>query len=247
MLKKKNYLKKQDSKQVAMHVNKQIKQKNNELAVTQEQRDKYFEKYSNKYKDKPEDIRKANIYIQREVYEKIHVKGIENTNIERLLDITINECQEQFEIKQSVENRTGLIIALWGVLIATLLQGDIPLKNVDIILNSNNHIVWRIIVLVVLAGQLITGGISLFFIYKTIKTYGYSMYSLKSKDNHFNAAVDDKYISIVQLLDTYTNNWNTNYKALEEKNKYYKRLMKTILLFILFVVASYVCPSQFRG
>lgn len=204
-----------------------------------------FTKYANDYdieKDKEQIIEKQkNIDIEKYVYLQLHKKGLENTNIERLLDITIAESKTQYEIKQSIETRVGLLLALWGVLISALMQLDIPVRNIHIMTDPMVHMAYKVIAGIILAGQVLFGLLSMAFTYKTLKLYGYSTISLRDKEQNFKGAVDDKYISLVQLLDSYTNRWIKNSGALAKKSKHYKKLIVSISLFTLFVVLGYIC------
>lgn len=200
-----------------------------------------FNKYANDYStDYDKDEAKKNIDIEKYVYYGLHDKGLENTNIERLLDITISESKTQYDIKQSIETRVGLLLALWGVLISALMQLNIPKSNIDIMFNLETHIGYRIIAGIILTGQALFGLLTLVFTWTTLKSYRYSTISLMDKEMNFKGAVDDKYISMVQLLDTYTNCWIKNWDAIAKKSKYYKILLLSIFLFTVFVVLGYI-------
>ncbi len=200
-----------------------------------------FNTYANDY-DTGYDKDKAqkNIEIEKYVYYGLHDKGLDNTNIERLLDITISESKTQYEIKQSIETRAGLLLALWGVMISTLMQLNIPMNNIHIMSDLMIHLGNRIIAGIILAGQALFGLLTLVFICSTLKSHKYSTMSLQDKELNFKGAVDDKYISMVQLLDTYTNCWINNSDAIDMKSKYYSRLLVSISLFAVFVVLGYI-------
>lgn len=207
-------------------------------AVEDTELEDIFKKYANDYDNI--DGTQKDIDIEKYVYYKLHDKGLEKTNIERLLDITIGESKTQYDIKQSIETRVGLLLALRGVLISALMQLNIPLCNIHIMTEPKVHMIFRVIAGIVLAGQVLFGLLSLALTYITLKSYGYSTLSLRDKEKNFKGAVDDKYISMVQLLDSYTNCWIKNSKAIAEKSKYYKKLIASIALFTLFVVMGYI-------
>lgn len=212
-------------------------EQNSEVGVENAELENLFKKYANDY-DKDE--AQKNVDIERYAYYKLHNKGLENTNIERLLDITISESKAQYDVKQSIETRVGLLLALCGVLLSTLMQLNIPLYNINIVSNLTVHIGRRIAAVIILAGQVLFGVSSLVLTYNTLKSYGYSIMSLRDKEKNFKGAVDDKYISMVQLLDTYTNCWIKNSSAIAKKSKYYKKLLVSISLFTIFVVLGYI-------
>ena len=88
-----------------------------------------FEKYANKYgidktpaKDKIEKIER-----EKYVYKLLSMKGTDDTAIEKLLDLTIKDIELQYSMKQAIENKAGFMIALWGVLVASMIQNDILL------------------------------------------------------------------------------------------------------------------------
>lgn len=200
-----------------------------------------FSKYANDYDiNYDKDEAQKNIDIEKYVFYKLHDKGLENTNIERLLDITISESKTQYDIKQSIETRVGLLLALWGVLVSALMQLNIPSSNIHIISDSAIHMCYRIIAGIILAGQALFGLSALALSCITLKSYGYSTMSLRDKEMNFKGAVDDKYISMVQLLDTYTNCWIKNSGAIAKKSKYYKKLLVSISLFTVFAILGYI-------
>lgn len=221
-------------------------EQNSSIRADKTRLDDIFSKYANDYdmgdtqKNMDNSQVKKNIDIEKYVYYQLHDKGLEKTNIERLLDITIAECKTQYEIKQSIETRVGLLLALWGVLISALMQLNIPLCNIHIITDLTFHMGYRAIAAIILAGQVLFGLSSLVLTYITLKSYGYSTMSLRNKEKNFKGAVDDKYISMVQLLDSYTNCWIKNSKEIAEKSRYYKILINSISLFAIFVLLGYI-------
>lgn len=197
-----------------------------------------FEKYANLYE--LNDASKKERDREWKVYKKLHKKGLENTNLVELLNITKDECKAQYDVKQSIETRVGLLVALWGVLITALIQSNIPMKNIEVIMNEKYCMNYRLLVLIILAGQVVFGVLSLVFIHKTIKPYNYQMLSLSDKDIFLNGALDDKYVSLVRFTDSYLNSWKNNSKAIMQKGINYSKLIRFISLFTLFVVAGYI-------
>ncbi|NBH26840.1 hypothetical protein D3Z60_13730 [Lachnospiraceae bacterium] len=159
-----------------------------------------FNKYTNDYGNNyDKDKAQKNIEIERYAFRKLHEKGLENTNIERLLDITISESKTLYDIKQSIETRVGLVLALWGVLVSALVQSNIPLSNIHIMFDSKTHMAYRIIVVIILIGLVLFGLSTLGLSYITLKSNGHYRMSLWNKEMNFKRAADDKYISMVQL------------------------------------------------
>ena len=159
-----------------------------------------FNKYTNDYGNNyDKDKAQKNKEIERYAFRKLHEKGLENTNIERLLDITISESKTLYDIKQSIETRVGLVLALWGVLVSALVQSNIPLSNIHIMFDSKTHMAYRIIVVIILIGLVLFGLSTLGLSYITLKSNGHYRMSLWNKEMNFKRAADDKYISMVQL------------------------------------------------
>ena len=159
-----------------------------------------FNKYTNDYGNNyDKDKAQKNIEIERYAFRKLHEKGLENTNIERLLDITISESKTLYDIKQSIETRVGLVLALWGVLVSALGQSNIPLSNIHIMFDSKTHMAYRIIVVIILIGLVLFGLSTFGLSYITLKSNGHYRMSLWNKEMNFKRAADDKYISMVQL------------------------------------------------
>ena len=159
-----------------------------------------FNKYTNDYGNNyDKDKAQKNIEIERYAFRKLHEKGLENTNIERLLDITISESKTLYDIKQSIETRVGLVLALWGVLVSALVQSNIPLSNIHIMFDSKTHMAYRIIVVIILIGLVLFGLSTLGLSYITLKSNGHYRMSLWNKEMNFKRAADDKFISMVQL------------------------------------------------
>ena len=62
--------------------------------------------------------------IERQWYisQKMKEKGIDNTGIETLLNFIISDIDKQYAMKQDIENKAGILIALLGVMTTIFFQ-----------------------------------------------------------------------------------------------------------------------------
>lgn len=170
----------------------------------------------------------------------MHKKGLESTNVEKLLDVVIQESKIHMEIKQNMETRVGLILAFWGVILSMAFQEDLPKIMIQRMLSSE-CVCYALILGIILTGQMITGILFFAFAIKSLGTSKYAIVSLKDSEINLKAAVDDKYVSILRLFDSYMKVWAENLQGVREKGKYYKRLMKALVGFVVFVILGYFC------
>ena len=124
-----------------------------------------FDEYANKYKVDANPVKEALDNADREKYVYLNLceKGLENTGIEKLLDMTLADIQQQYSIKQDMEYKAGFMTALWGVLIAAVLQGKIYIKPIDNLFHTSLN--WGIkgFGIMVFSGLLVSGVTSVFF------------------------------------------------------------------------------------
>lgn len=221
-------------KQINIYSNKDYKEQQ------QQEIEKRFDEYCENYNTGDKWI---NVEHQKYVYNRLHEKDLENTNIERLLEITMEDVKEQSNVKQSIENRAGLLMALWGVLFTILLEEDKKVIKVltdnisyigkePVILNS----VWGVVSIIVIIGLIIFGVLSLAFLYRSINTKIYMNFNFEDKERNYKTAVDDKYLSIVSMLDEYTNVWRFNDYILTQKSKTFKNSVIFIAIFTIFII-----------
>lgn len=202
-----------------------------------------FEKYANKYgidktpaKDKIEKIER-----EKYVYKLLSMKGTDDTAIEKLLDLTIKDIELQYSMKQAIENKAGFMIALWGVLVASMIQNDILLLLFKNIVNTSLSIAIRVGNGIILGGLTIFGIVSLVYIILVLLYNPYSKFLFDRRDENFRCAVEDKNMLLVKLLDSNTTVWEKNEVANEKK---YSCLMKHVIwmsLFVAFIILGFCC------
>ena len=197
-----------------------------------------FDKYANKYKVDANPVKEALDNVDREKYVYLNLceKGLENTGIEKLLDMTLADIQQQYSIKQDMEYKAGFMTALWGVLIAAVLQGKIYIKPIDNLFHTSLN--WGIkgFGIMVFLGLLVSGVTSMFFISKTLLEGNYRRYVFDEKDINFRCAVDDKNMLLTRLLDSNTTIWIKNEDANQKKYKNLRLLIIWIGMFIIFII-----------
>lgn len=177
------------------------------------------------------------------VYQRLNEKQIEDTNIEKLLDITIEEVREQANIEQSIDNRVGLLMALWGVLITILLDGDrikglcdkIACMDTEPLFTNATTGVFCIITIICL---IMFGFLSIAHLYEVINIKGHKKFDLKNKTDNYKYAVDDKNDSITRMLESYTDLWIENENTIAEKAKIYRKAVISIAVFTFGIAAA---------
>lgn len=197
-----------------------------------------FDEYANKYKVDANPVKEALDNVDREKYVYLNLceKGLENTGIEKLLDMTLADIQQQYSIKQDMEYKAGFMTALWGVLIAAVLQGKIYIKPIDNLFHTSLN--WGIkgFGIMVFSGLLVSGVTSMFFISKTLLEGNYRRYVFDEKDINFRCAVDDKNMLLTRLLDSNTTIWIKNEDANQKKYRNLRLLIIWIGMFIIFII-----------
>ena len=197
-----------------------------------------FDKYANKYNiDKdPTKEKIANVEREKYVYELLNRKGIENTAVEKLLDLTIKDIELQYSMKQAMEYKIGFMIALWGVLVAAIMQYRAPVMIFKYIISVTTSIWQKIGNGIVLSGLIISGIASLVYIALSLLYNRYRKFRFDKRDENFRCAVEDKNMLLVKLLDSNTTVWVKNEESNEKKFVYMKMLVIWIIVFIVFII-----------
>lgn len=200
--------------------------------------ERIFDKYANKYSIGIgfEKERQENIDRQRYVFSALNAKGIENTAVERLLDLTISDINHQYTVKNAMESKTGFLVALWGVLLGIVLNNKLHVTLISKIGNESATLVWRGFNTLILLGLMVTALGTLAQIAQTLLAGKYSYYKFDIKEVNFKCAVDDKNMMFTKLLDANTNVWKNNEIANEEKYKHLRNSVVWIFFLIVFIV-----------
>lgn len=215
-------------------------EKNSMSGLTDKQKE-IFDKYANKYGVDKEPSKEKNDSIEREryIYELLNRKGIENTAIEKLLDLTIEDIELQYAMKQAMEYKIGFMIALWGVLVAAIMQDGVPIEIYKNIISSSTNVWLKIGNGIMLGGLTISGIVSLVYIALALLYNPYRKFRFDKRDENFRCAVEDKNMLLVKLLDSNTTVWEKNEDANEKKFNYLRWLVIWIIIFITFIIFSF--------
>lgn len=199
-----------------------------------------FDKYANKYNIDKDSTKEKIDNIEREkyVYEMLNRKGLENTAVEKLLDLTIKDIELQYSMKQAMEYKIGFMIALWGVLVAAIMQNRVPMVIFKNIISDSTSIWIKIGNGIVLSGLIVSGIISLVYIALSLLYNRYRKFRFDKRDENFRCAVEDKNMLLVKLLDSNTTVWVKNEESNEKKFVYMKMLVIWIIVFIAFIILS---------
>lgn len=200
-----------------------------------------FEKYANKYNiDKdPTKEKLDNVKREKYVYELLNRKGIENTAVEKLLELTIKDIELQYSMKQAMEYKIGFMIALWGVLVAAIMQDKVPMEIIKNIMSNSTKIGLKIGNGIILGGLIMSGIVSLVYIALALLYNPYRKFRFDKRDDNFRCAVEDKNMLLVKLLDSNTTVWEKNEDANEKKYNYLKMLVIWTIVFIAFIILSF--------
>lgn len=206
--------------------------------LSQAEMKELFDKYAIKYGTDKEPSTTNQKQVDREwyIYQKLHEKGLENTNIEKLLDIILDDIHHQYAMKQDMENKVGFVLALWGALIITLYDKKI-IFNILLNISDTDNMLVKVINIICLLGLVIIAIMSLAFVVLTLIRDKYSKPLFGDrKDEYFRCAVDDKYLSYVYLLDLNTNIWKRNEENNENKHKRLKGAVITTSILALLII-----------
>ena len=201
---------------------------------------KMANKYLNDYNISNEPINKKTRQIdtQKYMYQQMKKKGIENTDVERLLEFVIEDCQKQYILKTGIETKTGFIVALWSAICIFIMDKNIIAELWKFISADNIGIE---IGAVFLIGMLVISLFgSLYLMFKILSKRKYYRLRFEDKDYLMRKAVDDKEISISQEVDAYLNLWKKNDSVITDMSN-----QLDILLYFMFAYISISFISYF--
>ena len=230
---------KRDIKNLENHIEQLTGQK----PLSEEERNEIFDKYAFDYDDETDiDKRKSAVSRQRFVYNKLYEKGLDNTAIEKLLDMTLEDIERLHAMKSGIENKCGFILALWGILTATLFDSDNNLLSTvkRTILEWKYTSTYFWITFILAMALIITGIIDLIFIYKALKKRTYTKFVFEDIDENFRGAVTDKNIMYVVFIDNVTNSWSETRNAVSDMADNYHKALIGVIVFAAILVLSFI-------
>lgn len=200
---------------------------------------KMANKYLNDYNIANEPINKKTRQIdtQKYMYQQMKEKGIENTDVERLLEFVIEDCQKQYILKTGIETKTGFIVALWSAICIFIMDKNIIAELWKFISADN---IGMELGAVFLIGMLVISLFgSLFLMFKILSKRKYYRLRFEDKDYLMRKAVDDKEISISQEVDAYLNLWKKNDSVITDMSNQLDILLYFMFAFISISFISY--------
>lgn len=196
-----------------------------------------FDKYAHKY-GISKGVTNENVDRQRYVYSALNSKGIDNTAVERLLDLTISDINHQYTMKNAMESKTGFLVALWGVLLGIVLNNKLHITLISEISSDSSTLAWSGLNVFVLLGLIVTALGALVQIAQTLLAGKYFYYKFDNKEVNFKCAVDDKNMMFTKLLDANTNAWKKNEETNDKKYIHLRNSVIWIFSLIFFIVIS---------
>jgi len=234
---------KKELKRKIKNLENHIEQLTGQKLLSEEERNEIFDEYAFNYDDETDiEKRKLAVTRQRFVYNKLYEKGLDNTAIEKLLDMTLEDIERLHTMKSGIENKCGFILALWGILVATLFDSDNNLlstiKGTILEWKYTSAYFWITLILAVVL--IITGIIDLKFIYKALKKRTYTKFVFEDKDENFRGAATDKNIMYVVFIDNVTNSWSETRNVVNNMADNYHKALIGVIVFAAILVFSFI-------
>lgn len=161
--------------------------------------EKILEKYGFDYADvSDKGERASNLSRQRYMFTKLTKGTLEDTAIEKLLDLTSSDLERLNSLKVGIESKTGFLLALWGILITMLLGNEnIVLTGIKTNILTQKDIPVTLLIILALLVSCIGSAV---YIYRAIKPRLYKSFMFNEKECNFKSAVDDKNITYITLF-----------------------------------------------
>ncbi len=209
------------------------------LIGNKDQQQLLFDKYSIHYTE--EEVRKTKERNQlsdrqRYLFDGLCDKGIEHTNIEKVLDIAIGELHQQETIKQNIEYKVSFVMAFLGILLGVLVQGNIFDQLFGWIQGSDKDSTRQIVAWILLVTLLLCVISVLITIFRALRPRKYQRIIID--DEVFRATVDSKEMALTALLEAtaYALDKNSSYN--NEKSYILSYLIVESIIFITMIIVT---------
>lgn len=199
----------------------------NMIIMLSEEQEKTFNKYGFIYES--EDL-KNRVNTQKYMYSVLKNKKMDNTSVEKLFDLLETDIKLQYEMKAHMENKSGFLIALWGVLLGVVLQCDL-LKIVEGI---------SLIKIGIISILVITGILTLYYLVQVILSKNYFRYTFDERELNDRCAVEDKDMFMVMIIEAYSNICEKNEKTNNQKAEYLSKALKYLCAYIFDIVLFFL-------
>ena len=141
--------------------------------------------------------------------------GEAGERVDKLIELTRDEINKQFERKNHIENRSGFIFALWGVLLGIAFDQNY-ISNINRLRESGCQL-GALILGFFAVGILITIVLSLLNLALVIKSDKLSRFRVDDVQENYITAVKDGELMRTVMLEYYTLIWSDNEKIINEK------------------------------
>lgn len=98
----------------------------------------------------------------------------------------------------------------------------------------------KVYYLVILPLIIITGIISLYFIYRSIAARKYKHFDFDDRENNFKCAVEDKKLFKVVQLETLTNAWKENDLSVQDKARNFRYALVSLAVYTACIAISFL-------
>ncbi len=201
--------------------------------------EKRFEKYALFYDLQGEgETDKVKVDRQYYVYKKLLEKSCKNVAVQQLIDLTVEEIRIQYIRKEHFENKTGFLLALWGILLTAIIQNRKLIIAQNQLLGMEFSIVSLKMILSVLI--IAIGIIAMFFLCKTLFSTDYMHFDFSDREYNFKCAVEDKALFLIVQLQTMTDVWQLNEDAISDKAKNFDRALFFTIIFGGLIFLAYL-------
>lgn len=137
---------------------------------------------------------------QKYLFNELYQNDIRKTNVNEIFDLAFHEIDKQETVKQNIETKAGIAVALLGIMVNVMFQSNEMTKFICEIFSDNTMVIFRILLVIIEIGWLISGTLVGIFVVMTLLCRGYYTFALD--DEMLKAAVDNKEISTISLLET---------------------------------------------
>jgi len=165
-------------------------------------------------------------------YDKLHQNKDESAVV-YLINKTDMEIDRQYERKNQFENRTGFIMAIWGILLGIIVDNGDALFSINPSLSASYIIMCFVNILI-----LFFGGIYLYYIFGTLKPVKMNAFSVCERDYNYGSAVEDKFVFYVSMLEIISNCFEMNERIITEKSVKYLKAMRYTVVWMLLIAIS---------
>jgi len=159
--------------------------------------------------------------------------SVETTAIHEYLEICIHEYDNESRIKESFENRAGILFALLSALCVFSLEKMSLVKLIGLI--NTVPLTWKIVFQVIVgAGAYCSIIASFVHMFIMIKPVNQRIFDIESISN--SNLEEAKYVGIVRLIGAYQNCVSQRIILNEKRGRHFRRAMVTAVISLILIV-----------